>query len=111
MNRRQTTVLVLLAAAGAFVLGRATTPGLAQAESPAPAEAAQGGQGGVRTMVHFQFVPADGVRTKDLLIRGWDTGDIDYIDVSRMPRDEDPVRYLWTESTWRFVSQYLPRGR
>ena len=112
MNRRHTLALVLIAAAAAFVLGRATTPGLAQAESPAPAEAAQAQGAGLRTMVHFQFVPADGVRTKDLLIRGWDTGDIDYIDVSRMPRDEDPVRYLWTESTWMFVSQYPPpRGR
>lgn len=113
MNRRHTTALLLIAAAAAFVLGRATTPDHARGETPAPRQAAKGpGQAGLRTMVHFQFVPAGGERTKDLLIRGWDTGDIDYLDVSRMPRDEDPVRYLWTESTWLFVSQYPPpRGR
>jgi len=102
MNRRHTLALALITAAAGFSLGRISAPAPAHA---APAEAPGAG---VRTMVGFQLVPADGVRTKDLLIRGWDTGDIDYVDVSRLPRDEEPVRYLWTESSWRFISQYGP---
>lgn len=104
MNRRHTLALALITAAAGFALGRLTLPAVAMAS---PAESA-GSAGSIRTMVGFQFVPADGGRTKDLLIRGWDTGDIDYVDVSRLPRDEDPVRYLWTESSWRFISQYGP---
>jgi hypothetical protein len=104
MNRRHTLALALITAAAGFALGRITLPATAMAS---PAEGA-GAPAGIRTMVGFQFVPAAGERTKDLLIRGWDTGDIDYVDVSRQPRDEDPVRYLWTETAWRFISQYSP---
>ncbi len=103
MRRREAIALVLVAMAAGFAAGRLSLPQLATA---AGGEA--GGGGAERTMVGFQLVPASGPRQRDLLIRGWDTGDIDYIDVSRQGRDEDPVRYLWTDSHWRFVSQYPP---
>ena len=111
MNRRQTAALVVIAAAGAFAAGRATIPAPAHAAMSAAMAGTAPGTAAQRTTVSFQFVPAGGPRQSDLLIRGWDTGDIDYIDVSRLPRDEDPVRYLWTESGWRFVSQYPPPRR
>jgi hypothetical protein len=75
MNRHQTLAVALVAAAGGFVAGRAAVPASARAADGAPVPGSAGGSEGARTMVGFQLVPASGPQQKDLLVRGWDTGD------------------------------------
>ena len=60
-------------------------------------------------MVGFEFVPAQRQGQQDLLMRAWDDGDFEYIPVSRAGRDDDPVRWLWTDANWRLISYYPPK--
>ncbi|MFG0284460.1 MAG: hypothetical protein ACF8R7_08575 [Phycisphaerales bacterium JB039] len=98
MKRRETAVLAIVACGGGLLAGRLWTP--------APAVAADGAGGREPALVGFQFVPARRQGEPDLLLRAWDDGDFEYLPVSRDGRDEDPVRWLWTDTSWRLISQY-----